>query len=129
MFNSVHLDHIVLRANNAEVLSSFYIKVLKCEIERELPIGLIQLRLGSILIDIVEANSELGRQGGPPPGKGRNMDHFCLKVEPFEQIKIVEHLNRCAVKFEPVRELYGADGFGPSIYLYDPEGNKIELKG
>ena len=87
MFSSVHLDHIVLRAKHAEALSTFYIKVLNCKIERELPIGLIQLRLGSILIDIVQADSELGLQGGPPPGKGRNLDHFCLKVEPFEEKK------------------------------------------
>ena len=129
MFDSVHLDHIVLRAKDAEALSSFYIKVLECEVERELPIGLIQLRLGSILIDIVDADSELGLEGGPPPGGGRNLDHFCLKVKPFKGEDIMAHLRNCEVDFEPLRELYGADGYGPSIYFYDPEGNKVELKG
>ena len=129
MFDSVHLDHIVLRAKDAKALSAFYIKVFECEVERELPIGLIQLRLGSILIDIIDADSELGLQGGPRPGAGRNLDHFCLKVEPFKDEDIIKHLRNCGVKFEPLRELYGADGYGPSIYFYDPEGNKVELKG
>ena len=58
-----------------------------------------------------------------------DLDHFCLKVEPFKDEDIMEHLRNCGVKFEPLRELYGADGYGPSIYFYDPEGNKVELKG
>jgi len=129
MFNSVSLDHVVLRARDANALSNFYQRVLNCEVERRLPIGLIQLRVGSILIDIVSADSKLGREGGPPPGDGKNLDHFCLKVEPFDEKKIAEHLELCGVDFGPVQKLYGADGFGPSIYFYDPEGNKVELKG
>ena len=129
MFNSVSLDHVVLRARDADVLSRFYQRVLNCEVERLLPIGLIQLRVGTILIDIVSADSRMGREGGPPPGEGKNLDHFCLKVEPFDEKKITEHLESCGVDFGPVQKRYGADGFGPSIYFYDPEGNKVELKG
>ncbi|MGB1884670.1 MAG: VOC family protein, partial [Gammaproteobacteria bacterium] len=28
-----------------------------------------------------------------------------------------------------VHERYGADGFGDSVYVTDPEGNTVELKG
>ena len=46
---------------------------------------LIQLRAGSALIDIVPVEGGLGRAGGAPPGEeGRNMDHFCLRLERFD---------------------------------------------
>ena len=129
MFTHVHLDHVVLRAHDAEALSAFYNAVLGARVERELDIGLIQLRAGSILIDIVPADSQLGRQGGPPPGPGRNVDHFCLRVDPFDERAIRAHLEACGARAGDTIEVYGAEGFGPSIYVQDPEGNTMELKG
>ena len=129
MFKHIRLDHIVLRARNAGLLCDFYRSILDADIERELELGLIQLRAGDILIDIVPVDSELGRGGGPPPGPGHNMDHFCLRVEPFDEQALRARLDRLGTQYGETTERYGADGYGPSIYVTDPEGNVMELKG
>ncbi len=90
----------------------------------------MQLRAGSSLIDLVPVDGKLGRMGGAPPGvEGRNMDHFCLRVEPFDDAAIRAHLQAHGVAAGQVESRYGAEGEGPSIYLTDPEGNVVELKG
>lgn len=125
------LDHVVLRARDAGALQDFYQRVLGCREERRVDaLGLVQLRAGDALIDIVAADSELGRRaGGPPDPDRRNVDHFCLRVEPFDEAAIRAWLAHCGVEAEPTARRYGARGFGPSIYLRDPEGNVVELKG
>jgi catechol 2,3-dioxygenase-like lactoylglutathione lyase family enzyme len=91
---------------------------------------LIQLRAGTALIDLVPVDGKLGAAGGAPPGKdGRNLDHFCLRVEPFDESAIRAQLARHGYAAGPVEKRYGAEGEGPSIYVTDPEGNVVELKG
>lgn len=125
------IDHIVLRVTNLEAMLRFYCDILGCKVERrQEELGLTQLRAGRSLIDLVTVDGELGRRGGSPPGlDGRNMDHFCLRLEPFDAEAIYGHLNRHGLKAEEVVSRYGAEGEGPSLYLYDPEGNVVELKG
>lgn len=125
------LDHVVLRTAQVEGMIEFYRDVLGCTLERRVDeIGLIQLRAGTALIDLVDVNAELGRRGGPPPGKtGRNLDHFCLRVEPFDEPSIRAHLAASNVDAGDTVRRYGAQGFGPSIYVTDPDGNTVELKG
>ena len=125
------LDHVVLRVADAERAIAFYRDILGCDLERHLKdIGLIQLRAGSALIDLVPVAGKLGRQGGPPPGAlGRNMDHLCLRVEPFDEGKIRAYLAQAGVACGETARRYGAEGFGPSIYIEDPDGNVVELKG
>jgi glyoxylase I family protein len=131
-FRLQHLDHVVLRARDGDILVRFYREVLGCTVEREAPeVGLIQLRAGRSLIDIVPVTGRLGRAGGrpPEPGDGHNVDHLCLRVDPFDAAAIRAHLERHGVAPSEVRQVYGAEGLGPSIYLTDPEGNTVELKG
>ena len=131
-FRLLHLDHVVLRARSAEALVRFDRDVLGCTFERESrEAGLIQLRAGACLIDVVPVEGHLGRAGGrpPEPGNRHNVDHLCLRVEPFDAAAITAHLNRHGVEPSEVRHVYGAEGMGPSIYLNDPEGNTVELKG
>lgn len=126
------LDHVVLRVRDLERSLEFYRGVLGLEVERELPpeIGLVQLRAGAALIDLVPLDGALGRQGGAPPGEGgRNMDHFCLQVDPFDEPALRAQLERHGVEAGPTAERYGAQGNGPSIYIRDPDGNTVELKG
>lgn len=126
------LDHVVLRVIDAEASIRFYCDVLGCTIERTLPeeLGLTQLRAGSSLIDIVPVSGGLGRIGGAAPGaEGRNLDHFCLAVEPWDEQEIRAHLESFGVDAGPVGTRYGAEGHGPSLYLKDPDGNTVELKG
>lgn len=125
------IDHIVLRAIDQTALARFYCDVLGCTIERnQAEIGLLQLRAGRSLIDLVSIDGKLGRMGGAAPGReGRNVDHFCLRVEPFDVDAIRAHLEAHGVKIGDFGSRYGAEGEGPSLYLDDPEGNTVELKG
>lgn len=125
------LDHIVLRVADLEAMIAFYGEVLGCPVERRRDdIGLVQLRAGSALIDLVPVDGLLGRQGGAAPGEGgRNLDHLCLRVEPFDEAAIRRHLEAQGVAAGPLESRYGAEGEGPSIYLLDPERNTVELKG
>jgi glyoxylase I family protein len=131
MLEIAGLDHIVLRTSRLEEMLHFYCQVLGCPIERELPpeTGLVQLRAGSALIDLVTVDSELGRAGGGPPTRGgNNMDHFCLQVQPLPEEAIRRHLQSHGIEAGPFERRYGAQGFGNSIYLRDPEGNTVELR-
>jgi catechol 2,3-dioxygenase-like lactoylglutathione lyase family enzyme len=125
------IDHVVLRVSNVGRMLDFYCNVLGCKEERRLQeLGLIQLRAGSSLIDLVDICLPLGQAGGAAAGKeGRNMDHFCVRVEPFDEFAIRSHLEKHGVKAGATETRYGAEGSGPSIYLQDPEGNVVELKG
>ncbi|MET3129889.1 glyoxylase I family protein [Oxalobacteraceae bacterium GrIS 1.11] len=125
------IDHLVLRVRDLEAMRRFYCEVLACGVERRQDeLGLLQLRAGSALLDLVAVDGKLGRLGGAAPGvEGRNMDHFCFRVEAFDEVAIRRHLAAAGVDTEPAASRYGAEGEGPSIYLRDPEGNTIELKG
>ena len=125
------LDHLVLRVADLQRMLDFYTRALGCSLERRQDdIGLVQLRAGRSLIDLVPVDGQLGRAGGAAPGReGRNLDHFCVRVEPFDEAAIRAHLAACGVAVGPVESRYGAEGSGPSIYLGDPEGNTVELKG
>lgn len=125
------IDHVVLRVSDLQAMLRFYCGVLGCSVERELEeLGLTQLRAGRSLIDLVIVDSTLGREGGAAPGQqGRNMDHLCLRVDPFDAGDINAHLKRHGIEHGEVSSRYGAEGEGPSIYLQDPEGNTVELKG
>lgn len=131
MFGIVGIDHIVLRARDPQSLIAFYRDVLGCSLEREVEsVGLVQLRAGSALIDIVDVAGEIGRAGGAAPAReGQNLDHLCLRIEPFEPAAIARHLRDHGIEPSEPERRYGAEGYGASIYLEDPEGNKVELKG
>src|SRR5690554_1615739 len=123
------IDHLVLRVGDMERMLRFYTGVLGCAVERRQDaIGLVQLRAGRSLIDLVDAAGRLGRLGGAPPaprlaGGGRNLDHLCLRVEPFDEAAIRAHLAAHGVAAGETARRYGAEGEGPSIYIDDPEGN------
>ena len=105
--------------------------VLGCTEERRIEaLGLHQLRAGSALIDLVPVDSPLGKAGGAGPGsEGRNMDHFALEIEHFDEAALARHLEAHGVEPGDVGTRYGARGNGPSMYIRDPDGNVVELKG
>ena len=126
------IDHLVLRVRDLSRSIEFYRAVLGCEIVRRRDdLGLIHLRAGTSMIDLVDVNGKLGARGGSPAGpEARNVDHFCLRIEPFDEQSLIEHLKNCSV--EPLGKAavnFGAEGEGLSIYFPDPDGNVIELKG
>ncbi len=129
------LDHVVLRVSDLGKALAFYRDVLGCAIEREVEeIGLVQLRAGTALIDLVPVDSPLGKQMGSGPSPdvkagGRNMDHFALQIDPFNEQKLKAFLASNGLDAGEVARRYGAEGYGPSLYLSDPDGNVVELKG
>ena len=125
------IDHVVLRVADLARSLDFYCGTLGCRLERRRDdIGLVQLRAGRSLIDLVPLDGQLGRAGGAGPGaEGRNVDHVCLAIEPFDGTALAEHLRGRGVEPGEVAERFGAEGTGPSVYLADPDGNVIELKG
>lgn len=125
------IDHVVLRVRDIERALAFYRDVLGCREERRVDdIGLVQLRAGRALIDLVDVASPLGREGGAAPAKeGRNVDHVALRIAVFDEARLVDHLTAHGVAPGEVERRYGAEGDGPSMYIEDPDGNVIELKG
>ena len=122
------IDHIVLRVRSRATALAFYCDVLGCRVEREqAQLGLTQLRAGRSLIDLVTLDGPLGRAA--PGGDAPNLDHFCLAVAPFEPAQLAGWLAAHGVRAEAPAARYGAEGEGPSVYIEDPEGNRIELKG
>jgi catechol 2,3-dioxygenase-like lactoylglutathione lyase family enzyme len=131
-FSTLGLDHVVLRIRDVEKSLAFYTGALDGTVERRSDaLGLIQVRLGRSLVDLVPVDGPLGRNGGPAAGEqARNLDHFCVRIEPFRADELKQHLEAHGVPMlgEPGPR-YGADGTGPSLYVRDPDGNVVELKG
>ncbi len=121
-FEILGIDHVVLRVADLERAIAFYEGVLGAKVERRSEsFGLVQLRAGRSLIDLIKA-SETDREGA-------NMDHFAIRIEPFDEAAIRAHLAAHGIAVGELKTRYGADGNGPSLYIEDPDGNTVELKG
>jgi glyoxylase I family protein len=126
------IDHLVFRVANLERSIAFYGDVVGCTVaKRRDDLGLVHLRAGESMIDLVSLTGRLGASGGAGPGtEGRNVDHLCLRIEPFNADAIVHFLKGKGVEpLGPAGVNFGAEGTGPSLYFRDPDGNVIELKG
>ncbi|HTZ36827.1 MAG TPA: VOC family protein [Stellaceae bacterium] len=121
------LDHVVLRVADMDRAIAFYRDVLGCPVERRLEsIGLVQMRAGGAMIDLVPCRP--GEALGPSVG-GRNMDHFAVRIAAMDVAALTAHLARHGVAAGEAQRRYGAEGYGPSVYITDPDGNTVELKG
>ncbi|WP_339433219.1 MULTISPECIES: VOC family protein [unclassified Pseudomonas] len=126
-----HIDHIVLRVANLQRSIEFYGQVFGAEVvKRNEPLGLVHLRAGTSMIDLVDLQGELGRKGGGAAGaERRNVDHFCLRIEPFNEDALTAHLQSFGLTVGKAANRFGAEGYGLSLYCFDPDGNQVELKG
>lgn len=127
----LHLDHVVLRVLDLDRMVAFYRDVLGATLERvNTAAGLTQLRAGRSLIDLVPTDGAIGREGGAAPqAEGHNLEHFCFRIDGWDEASLRAWLLSHGVQPGEVRERYGEDGFGPSMYIRDPQGNRVELKG
>ena len=131
-FDVKRIDHLVLRVRDLARSVRFYGEVLGCHVERRREhLGLTHLRAGASMIDVVDVAGKLGARGGAPAGvEGRNVDHLCLRIEPFDEPALVAHLLRHGIApHGPASDNFGAEGDGPSLYFDDPDGNTVEVKG
>ena len=78
-------------------------------------------RAGSSMIDLVPRTED--------EDDGRNMDHFAVRIAEMDVPALTAHLKRHGIDAGEVRRRYGAEGYGSSIYITDPDGNTVELKG
>ena len=124
------LDHVVLLVDNMDAAKSFYTEVIGCTVDNALPqYGMLQLRAGAALIDLVEFTSPEGAWAKPEVEGGRNMDHVALAIGTCDGDKLRDHLARHDVEVVEEGVRYGAKGDGYSFYVRDHAGNTIELKG
>jgi glyoxylase I family protein len=125
------LDHVVIRCVDLEAMKQFYCGLLGCTVDRHNEeFDLLQLRAGSHLIDLVTVDGVLGRRGGAAPGaEGRNLDHFAIRIAAFDEDALHAWIDENDLEIVEEGPRYGADGTGPSVYIRDPEGNVVELKG
>jgi glyoxylase I family protein len=128
-YTTISLDHVVIRVEDLERMLGFYRDVLGCEVaHRQDALGLVHLRAGAALIDLVWIGGRLGR-GGAAPDRGRpNLDHLCIAVSPWDEAALRAHLAAHGVEVEPAATRYGAGGQALSVYLRDPEGNGVEIR-
>lgn len=124
------IDHVVLLVDGMAATERFYREVLGCTVERALPkSGMLQLRAGAALIDLVDIAADEGAWARPEAPGGRNMDHVCIATGPWEQEAMRAHLAAHQVEIVEEGIRGGARGDGYSIYVRDPAGNTVELKG
>ena len=122
-FEILGIDHVVLRVADLERAIAFYEGVLGAKVERRAEkFALVQLRAGRSLIDLIGAPADEARGAG-------NMDHFALRIEPFDEAAIRAHLEAHGIEAGELKTRYGAEKEGPSLYIEDPDGNRVELKG
>ncbi len=122
-FNGI--DHVVLRVTSLERTLAFYVDLLGLTVERIIPaLNLYQIRCGRNLIDILP----LGPTENLAKPADRGIEHLCLSVQ-ADIDEVIAALQKAGVKIDmgPV-EVYGATGFGTSVYVSDPDGYSIELK-
>lgn len=129
-FKVAAIDHVVMRVSDVEAALGFYVNVLGCAVERRQDeIGLIQLRAGSALFDLVDCQGTSGLRGGPAPGTdGHNVDHVCLRLDGYDPEALRAYLSSHGVDVESEGVRYGAQGDGHSMSIRDPAGNGIELR-
>lgn len=131
-FSLKALDHVVLRVPDMRAALAFYADVLGARVERQVDrFGLVQLRAGDSLIDLVDLSTEWLKAEGARPfaAEARNVDHICLRIAPFDEAAIERHLNNHGIEVIERGQRYGAEGDGPSVYVRDPFGTVVELKG
>lgn len=131
-FDVARIDHVVFRVRDLERSITFYSTVLGCEVVRRRDhLGLVHLRAGASMIDLISLDGTLGARGGAGPGpEARNVDHLCLRIEPFDEVSLAAYLSfHGATPVAAAEVNFGAEGDGLSLYFRDPDGNTIELKG
>jgi catechol 2,3-dioxygenase-like lactoylglutathione lyase family enzyme len=125
-FSIEHLDHVVLRTSDLEGMIAFYERLGAKVVRRMEQLEMAQLRFGSSMLDLVASKHPVGADA---EAEGRNLDHFAVRVSPFDEGAILAFCAEHAIEAQAMSRLLGADGFGPAVYLRDPEGNRVELKG
>jgi len=130
-FAVARIDHVVLRCRDIQAMLDFYRDVLGLDVaKRNERLGMIHLRAGSAMVDLIPmAQLPTDRDGPASTATSHNMDHLCLRIEPFDVARLEAYFGARGIMLGELRVRFGAEGDGTSFYLQDPEGNRVELKG
>ena len=124
------IDHVVLLVDDMAAAQAFYLGVIGCTLEKALPqYGMVQLRAGASLVDLVDISGEPGAWARPDRPGGRNVDHVCLATGPWDEAAMRAWLAANEVEIIEEGVNNGARGESLSFYVRDPAGNTIELTG
>jgi glyoxylase I family protein len=129
-FTLVGLDHVVFLVDDMARAVDFYARVLGCTPGYSYPkLGMEQVWCGAALIVLWDITHPGAAAAVPPVAGGRNVDHVCIATSTFDHAAMRAHLAAQGVEIE--REAFhgGARGMGHSVYIRDPWGNRLELKG
>ena len=123
------IDHVVLIVEGLEDAVKWYAEVVGATEEGDLrQFGMVQLRCGASMIDLVDAGSKTGEWARPEVEGGRNMDHLCLEIGPVTKTAMEAHLKKHGLEIQEEGLRMGAKGEGYSWYIRDPWNHQIELK-
>ncbi|MBL4812473.1 MAG: VOC family protein [Rhodobacteraceae bacterium] len=129
-FTLAGLDHVVFLVDDMPVALKFYADVLGCVPGYSYPaMGMEQVWCGTALIVLWDTTHPGAASAVPPVAGGRNVDHVCIATSPFEPAAMRAHLAAHGVEIEREATHGGARGMGFSVYIRDPFGNKLEVKG
>jgi catechol 2,3-dioxygenase-like lactoylglutathione lyase family enzyme len=124
------IDHVLLLVSDLAPALEFYRDVLGCRVADELPeYGMVQLRAGTALIDLVDIGARAGQWARPDVRGGRNLDHLCIAISSHDEQALRQHLAAHSIEIVEEGVHGGARGESLSLYIRDPSGNTIELKG
>ncbi len=129
-FSLVGFDHVVFLVDDMDRALAFYQDVLGCVPGYCYPaLGMEQLWCGGALIVLWDVTHPGAARAVPPVGGGRNVDHLCIATGPFDPEALRAHLAAHGVAIEQDAEHGEARGVGHSVYVRDPFGNLLEIKG
>lgn len=121
MLRASGLDHLVLRVGDTRRSVAWYHDRLGLEPERfdewergEAPFASVRIDETTV-VDLLES-----------PPDGTNVDHVCLVVEGADLGAVARSDDFEVVEGPDVR--WGAQGWGTSVYVRDPDGHLVELR-
>jgi glyoxylase I family protein len=127
VFNYKGVDHIALVTKKLEAMKKFYIEGLELTLEQEgkakAGYNVVTLRAGESLIDLFEASPT-----NPAPAANLSAGHFCLSATGTSIYDVIATFKRKGLDPSQAEVNSGAKGKGLSIWVRDPDGNKIEIK-
>ena len=123
----IGFDHLVINTRDVDRAIEFYRDVLGLEILREEEfragkVGFVSVRVtDETIIDV--------RPSASDQPFVKNVDHICVRLAPTDLMRVKDELRARGLETQDeVNTRWGAQGYGESLYVDDPEGQTIELK-
>jgi catechol 2,3-dioxygenase-like lactoylglutathione lyase family enzyme len=113
------LDHVVFNSTDIERSLEWYRDVLGLE-----AMNVDAWRRGDVFFPSVRVNEQTIIDLFPAERSGENVNHICLEIADTD-------LDALAAEFPDSHRVdgnFGAQGYGASLYVRDPDGNTVELK-